>query len=111
MPERKPERQTVSVAEAGRRFAPLLDRVAGRETRMIVERDGVAVAAIVPIADLRTIDRLEAERDAEFAVLERIGAAFRTVPDEEIEREVDRAVADVRAENRDRTQREAADAR
>ncbi len=45
-------------------------------------------------------DQAARDREERFAVLDRIGEAFRDVPEEEVEREVAKAIAEVRAENR-----------
>ena len=44
-------------------------------------------------------ERLDADRRKRFEILERIGEAFKDVPAEEIEREVNRAYAEVKREN------------
>lgn len=43
--------------------------------------------------------RLDAQRQADFSILEEMGAAFAHQDDETIEREVSNALGDVRAEN------------
>ena len=43
-------------------------------------------------------DRIDADRRERFSILDRIGAAFKDVPPEEIEREVNRAYAEVKRE-------------
>ena len=48
----------------------------------------------------------DAERKADFAVIERMRVAFKDVPDAELEREIAKAVADARANLR--TERELA---
>jgi hypothetical protein len=48
---------------------------------------------IVPAEDLACRDRLEQERAERFAALSRISEAFADVPIDELEREVERAVA------------------
>jgi prevent-host-death family protein len=47
--------KTVSALEVRKRFGQILDQAAGGE-RIVVERAGQPVAAIVPLADLRNID-------------------------------------------------------
>jgi antitoxin (DNA-binding transcriptional repressor) of toxin-antitoxin stability system len=53
-----------------------LSAVARSGERVIVEEDGVAVAAIVSLDDLKQLARLDAERIERFEVFERIGAIF-----------------------------------
>ncbi|MBI3977005.1 MAG: type II toxin-antitoxin system Phd/YefM family antitoxin [Chloroflexi bacterium] len=95
----------MNVSEARQQFSQLLDRVSRREARVIVEKSGIPMAAIVSAEDLERLNRLDEERHHEFAILDEIGQAFREVPSEEIEREVARALAETRRENRRRRQR------
>ena len=68
-----PETRTPTASDASRRFVQFLDRVAHREARTSVEHDGAPIA-IVPIADPRRRERVEAERDADFAPVQgRVG--------------------------------------
>ncbi len=78
-----------------------------RETRVIVEKSGVPVAAIISAADLERLNQLEEQRKARFKALDESRAAFKDVPDEELEREVARAIEETRAQNRQRAQRQA----
>jgi hypothetical protein len=98
---------TPTASDASRRFVQFLDRVARREARTTVEHDGAPIA-IVPIADPRRRERVEVERDADFTILERMGDPFKAVSDEEIERAVVMAIAEVRAENREAVRRDVA---
>lgn len=90
--------RTVDAAEVGRTWGQLLDEVAQSHDRVIVARSGAPVAAIISAADLERFNRLEAERERDFAVVDRMRAAFDGVPFEEIEREAAKALAEVRAE-------------
>lgn len=60
--------RTMQVADAGRGFAHLIDEVVAHRDHIIVERDGEAVAAVVPIA---LYQQWKNERDALFASIER----------------------------------------
>ena len=46
----------------------------------------------------QTVKAMEEQRERDFAALDRTRAAFADVPDEELEREVDKAVSEVRTE-------------
>jgi hypothetical protein len=70
------------------------------ENRVVVEKSGIPVAAIISASDHKRLARLEAERNRDFAILDEMREAFKDVPPEEIEREVSRAISQVRAENR-----------
>jgi len=91
---------TMTVSEAGTKLALVVDQVSKTRTRVVVEEDGVPVAAVVSTRDLDRLDRFDAERDADFAIFDEIGAAFRDVDPDEIERETAKALAEVRAEMR-----------
>lgn len=97
---------------ASQRFAEIVDLsdVAGdlanlvarldRGGRIVVRHHGQPIAALLPIAEVARLDALDATWEKDFAVLNEIGAAFRGVDPEEIERETAQAVAEVRAEMR-----------
>ena len=76
----------------------VVTEVARKEIRVIDKESGIPIAAIVSVDDLERWARLDQERNERFAVIDRMREAFADVPTEEIEREVDRAVAEVRAE-------------
>ena len=95
-----PMTQTIAASEARQHFSQLLNQVFRRERRIVIEKSGVPVAALISADDLEQLRRLEEQRREDFAVLDRIREAFRGVPAEEIEREVARAVDEVRAEKR-----------
>ncbi len=95
--------QTVSASEARHEFTKLLGQVTRQEGRVLVEERGVPLAAIISAQDLARLDRLEQEREQDFGILDEIGSTFADVPAEEIEREVAKAVAEVRRENRQQT--------
>jgi prevent-host-death family protein len=95
----EPTTETLKTSDVGERLDELIDRVAGRRgRRIVIQRDGVPVAAVVSIADLEWFDHLVAQREERFKVLDEIGRAFADVSDEEVEREALKAVAEVRAE-------------
>ena len=108
MREHGPTTQTIKASEARNQFSELLNKVFRKETRIIVEKSGIPVAAIVSAEDLEQLTRFEAERAERFKVLDEIGEAFKGVPPEELEREVARAITEARAENRRTQERRAA---
>ncbi|HEV2106803.1 MAG TPA: type II toxin-antitoxin system prevent-host-death family antitoxin [Thermomicrobiales bacterium] len=87
------EHQTMKSAEASQQFDGLIRRVSRNGTRIVVEDRGVPVAAIISADDLARLDRLEAEREADFRVIDDLRDASKEVSDEEIERETDRVLA------------------
>jgi prevent-host-death family protein len=90
----------MKISEVKQQLNRLVNQVYRRETRVLVEKSGIPVAGIVSVEDLERLDRLDRERAERFKVLEEFGEAFKDVPVEELEREVARALAEVRAERR-----------
>jgi prevent-host-death family protein len=100
MREHEPVTQTIKASEARQQWGDLLNRVFRKERRVIVEKSGIPVAAVISTDDLARLDRYDRERTERFKALDAVGAAFRDTPPEEIEREVGKALAEVRAEAR-----------
>lgn len=98
--EAKPTLLTLSISEARQRFASVVNDASRSKSRVLVERSGIPVAAIVSPEDLARLDRLDEQDRRAWDVLERMREPFRDVPAEEIEREADKAVAQVRARRR-----------
>jgi hypothetical protein len=49
--------------------------------------------------DLQRLEQLDKKRDEDFAFIEKMRSRFKGIPADEIEREIDRAIAAVRARN------------
>jgi prevent-host-death family protein len=103
----QPMTQTMNLSDAQARLGQVVTKVYRQEARVVLEKGGIPVAAIVSPQDFARFQRLEAERERDFSVLYEISEKFKDVPLEEQEREVAKAVAQVRAENRRREQRTA----
>jgi prevent-host-death family protein len=88
----------MAVAEARQRFSQILDDVREGNEPVIIEKSGVPVAAVVPLTVLDRDRRWAAERAERIALLERMRQPFRDVPTDEIETQVRKAIASVRAE-------------
>jgi prevent-host-death family protein len=103
MREQEPMTQTMKISEVKNTLSSLVNKVYRKETRVLVEKSGIPVAAIISADDLKRFAQLERERDERFAVIDRMREAFADVPPEEIEREADRSVAAARERRRQRT--------
>lgn len=101
-----PTIETMKFTEARQQLSRVVNRVARRETRILLEKSGVPVAAIVSADDLRRLDEMEARRHNLSETMSRISDAFADVPEDELERELAKAQAAARAELR--AEREAA---
>jgi prevent-host-death family protein len=96
MHERAPKTQIMKASDARAQWSELLDRVTRRETRVLVEKSGVPVAAIVSATDLARLTQLEQEREQRLdAALGRMRTAFSDVPEEQLTEEV-AAIIDAR---------------
>lgn len=96
MREREPLTKTMKASEARQQFSQLLNQVFRREARVVVEKSGIPVAAIISTNDLDRLTQLEAQRAERFEALDATREAFEDVPDEELEAEITRAVASAR---------------
>ena len=108
MSEQEPMTQTMKISEVKNNLSRLVDAVSRNETRVLVEKSGTPVAALVSAEDLKRLSQWERERDERFAVIDRMREAFKDVPPEEIAREAERSVAAARERRRHRATEAAA---
>ena len=88
----RPMTQTINASTARQEFSKILNKVFREETRIVVEKSGIPVAAIISAEDLKRLDQLEKERKERFRILDEVKAAFRDIPEAEIENEIDQAI-------------------
>jgi prevent-host-death family protein len=96
--QEQPVTQTMKATEARAKFRQLLDEVYQRRARVVVEKDGIAVAAVVSMIDLEQLQFLAERRKWAREVLRRSREAFADVPADELQRELDNALREVRQE-------------
>lgn len=92
--------ETLSLTEVEKRLYSIVERVSRQETRILVEDNGVPVAGIVSLQDVQRLERLDRERAESCKAIEAFAAGFADQSAEDIEREVTKAIAEVRAANR-----------
>lgn len=102
MREPTPMTQTMKISDVKNTLSSLVNQVYRKQTRVLVEKSGIPVAAIISADDLARFAQLEREREERFAVIDRMREAFKDVPAEEIEREAERSVAAARERRRQR---------
>jgi prevent-host-death family protein len=90
--------QRMKISDVRSELNSLVNRVYRGETRVLVEKSGIPVAALVSPEDLARLGQFDAGWEDDFAVFDEMGAAFADVSPEEIERETAKALAEVRAE-------------
>jgi prevent-host-death family protein len=87
---------TMKFTEARPQLSELLNRVFQRETRILIQKGNIPVAALVSVDDLERLNRMDAERDIAFAVFDEIGDAFADQTPQQIAQEVARAITEAR---------------
>lgn len=86
--------ERMGAREARNSFADLLGSVHYGGQTVIVERSGKPMVAVIPV---EMYQRLIAEREARFQVVDRIRSRLPLASQEEVERDVAEAIAAVRA--------------
>jgi len=89
----------MNISRARQQFSQVVNRVRRKETRVVVEKSGIPVAAIVSPDDLEQLRRLEHE---ERQARQRMQAAFAGKSDDDLMADVAQLVEEVRQEERDR---------
>lgn len=105
-PQPEPATQSVELADVSTQISSLVDEIAEKQTRVLVEEAGRPVAALVSLEDYRQLARMDAQRADALRVVSEIQELFSDVPPDELEREISQAAAEVRAEMK--AEREAA---
>jgi prevent-host-death family protein len=103
MREQEPMTQTMKISEVKNRLSSLVNEVYRKETRVLVEKAGIPVAALVSADDLRRLTQLDRAWNERTKAIERFSQAFADVSTAEAEAEVARIIAE-------RRQRRAAEA-
>lgn len=127
---KKPVTETMSVSESRKQYSEILNRVYREGDQVIIEKNGIPVAAIVPVSAVRgtdpgedrrqrllgklaeadmesgslTTEELEREEAEAIEILERIQSGFKGIPEDELEREIEQAIAEVEADYRAKRQ-------
>ncbi|EKD85100.1 MAG: hypothetical protein ACD_38C00086G0020 [uncultured bacterium] len=92
--------QVMKASDVRQNWSKLLNKVYRNQTRLVVEKSGIPVAALISTEDLDRLTKLEELRERNFSVLDEIGEKFKNVPAEEIEQEVNKVLVKIRAQNR-----------
>ncbi len=87
-------------SDVRQQWSQLLNKIFRGQTRVVVKKSGIPVAAVISAEDLERFTQLEKQRRERFKVLDRIREAFKNVPPQEIAKEVNNALSEVRKEKR-----------
>ncbi len=110
-----PTVRIVSATEAKNKFGEMIKHAYAADEHLIVEKSGIPVVVIIPMADYqqlvgaRTVapevaQKVDSERKRAEAsrrlkeVMDRVHAQMPDVPEEEVDRDIAQAIAEVRAE-------------
>ena len=94
MREQDPLTQTMKISDVKNTLSSLVNKVYRKETRVLVEKAGIPVAALVSAEDLNRLEQLDHAWDERTKAIERFSQAFADVPTEEAE--VTRIIAERR---------------
>lgn len=97
MSSKSPATETLSATEARQQFSQLLNRAFRGDVRILVEKGGIPVAAIVSARDLERLQHDDADDEDDDRVFQEFGDLFKDVPLDELEREVANAIQFARA--------------
>jgi len=92
--------QTMKISDVKNTLSSLVNKVYRKETRILVEKAGIPVAAIVSAEDLKQLAHLDEQRAERRRVVAAMREPFRGVSPEEIEQETGKAVVEVQQEMR-----------
>ena len=96
----EPENKTMKASEVRREWSRVLNEVFKKDVRVVVEKSGIPVAGIISARDFQLFLWMDAARRERFKAIDEMREAFKDVPDEELEREINRAVMEAREELR-----------
>jgi prevent-host-death family protein len=88
--------ETMNAEDSRKQFSEILNRVQRDNERIIVEKDGVPVAAIVPMSVLQADEERERARQQALTSLQEVQAAFAGIPEDELERELEMALTEAK---------------
>lgn len=92
--------QVMKASDVRQQWSQLLNQVFTDKRRIVVEKSGIPVAAVISAEELERFTKLDEQRKADFKVLDDIREAFKGIPAEKLEQEVNKALTQVRAEKR-----------
>lgn len=89
--------KTVPALEARTQFGQIMKEVRRGRVRVLVQKSGIPMVGIISAEEFQ---RLIAERDARFEVIDRIRRRLPSIPDAEVQRDVREALKQVRRRRR-----------
>jgi prevent-host-death family protein len=97
MSKLEPPTQTMKISDVKNGLSSLVNKVYRKETRILVEKAGIPVAALVSADDLHRLQQLDRAWDEGTRAIERFSQAFADVPVDELEAQIAQIIAEGRA--------------
>jgi len=104
MPDTRTHSQRLKASDVRQHWSEVINRVFREKTRVIVEKSGITVGAIISEQDLARLEALDRQERERRELLERRRASFADVPEDELLEETVRIVQQVHAEERSKKQ-------
>ncbi len=92
--------EVMSASEVRQNFGEVVNRVARGEGRVIVEKHGAPAVGIVSMEDVRRLRNRDDEIEARKKFINEFREPFKDIPDEELEAEIEKALAEVKEDRR-----------
>lgn len=77
----------MNVSESRKQYSELLNRVHRDEQQIIIEKNGIPVAAIVPMSVVRDAEITEQNRKVVIDAFRKVQDAFADIPEDELDKE------------------------
>jgi prevent-host-death family protein len=90
--------ETTNVSKARKQFSELLNRVHRDEELIVIEKSEIPVAGIVPMSVVQAAREKESRRQEFLKALSNIQSGSIAVTEEEAEREIEKALAEIKQE-------------
>ncbi len=92
--------QVMKSSEVRQQWSQLLNSVFREQTRVVVEKSGIPIAAVISNEELKRFIQLDEQRKKRFKALDKMREAFKGVPAKKLEQEINKAIDEVRLEKR-----------
>jgi prevent-host-death family protein len=100
--------QTMTISAVKNTLSSVVTEVSRKETRVLIERDGIPIAALVSAEDLDRLNQLDQGWDERTKAFGWFSRAFADVPATEAEAEVARIIAERRRRRAAKPERQTA---
>jgi prevent-host-death family protein len=87
----------MKISDVRSQLNALVNRIYRNEARVIIEKSGIPVAAVVPVADLERLHVADQRAQKIQDALDRMSGSFAGVPAKEVEREALQAAEEAKA--------------